>query len=888
MANTFHLKLFELLEEAQDWPEHGFDREQRAAELCAAGPVSAEELLAALDRADQLSGFLEGPAWEAGRASATEPEPWAERQVGRYRLEDLLGSGGMGQVFLAEQEEPRRKVALKLIRSEAVSEAAIERFRAEQLALARLNHPNVAQLLDAGVTAEDRPFFAMELVDGLPIHAFLEERRLGLEERLLLFLEICAAGHHAHQKQIVHRDLKPSNILVREIDGRATVKVIDFGIAQALDRPTAGAQVTESGGIYGTPEYLSPESFDGDVDTRADIYALGALLYELVTGARPFRRGASKPAELIERIRRGVRESVSARALRSGVAWASRIGGDLEAVIDRAMEPDRDCRYGSVVDLVADVERFLEHRPVSVRSAGPWHQVRLLFRRRRGSALAATVAALSIAAGSGAGAFGLLQARHEAELARQALRESEAMSGFLFGIFQESDPDRAKGEEITARELLDQGVERLDEDLRDQPKIRAQVTRTIGDIYARLGHFEQAEGLLKESLTLFEEQFGDEPLQEARALSGLGVMKSKAGEIEAGRSYFERALAVLEEHPDLDSNLTALTVYHLGALSFRAQAFDEAAASFDRACALWQRQGGDAQYRARCFDALGAIRLEQGRLKEARDYFLSALEVREVSLGSDHLHVANSLENLCMLEAKLMALQAAEAHCRQALAIRSRALGEDHEQSNRTVALLAVPLRLRGELDASEALVHRALDSDLAAGRGSAASKMWTRLGWTAWLRGDYSEAMRRYREAIAVQPASFSDHPPVAQAYFGIGLSLWKQGRLEEAENQLQEVIEFRRNHNGPRHQLTAGPMWGLAGVYRDRGTPEDLARAGDLYREVLDIRRTAFPENHEKVILALRDYRELLSKVDGKALSLKTSAGGAIGQTGSRSPER
>ena len=321
-----------------------------------------------------------------------------------------------------------------------------------------------------------------------------------------------------------------------------------------------------------------------------------------------------RPTTLIRRIRRGEKTPASRQASRSGdVPWARRLRGDLDAVIDRAMDPDRKSRYGSVVDLITDVRRFLEHRPVSVREAGGPHHLRLLFRRRKGTVIAATAVCVSILAGATAGTFGLLRARDEAESARRALRESEAMTGFLTGLFEQSDPNQATGAELSARDLLDQGVERLGSELQEHPQIRARLTRTIGDIYAKLGHHEQAEELLQESLTLFEQHFGDNHQERARALSGLGVMKAAAGEPEAARAFFERTLNVLEKDPLLDPTLTALTVYHLGVLDFRKYDYVAASTRFDRACALWQQTGGEEEYQARCFDALGVIRQEQDR-----------------------------------------------------------------------------------------------------------------------------------------------------------------------------------------------------------------------------------------------------------------------------------
>lgn len=863
MDNAYQLHLFDLLEQAQEWPAD--EREQRARELCADGPVPVADLLAALERSSRLPEFLEDPAWGADSplGPPTEGgESWLGRHIGRYRLEEVLGSGGMGQVFLAEQDEPRRQVALKLIRSEMASEAAGERFRAEQQALARLNHPYIAQFLDAGVSEDGRPFFAMELVEGRSLDRYVQENAPSLEQRLRLFLDICAAVHHAHQKQIVHRDLKPSNVLVREIDGRPTVKVIDFGIAQALDRPTNEVEVTESGGVYGTPEYLSPESFDGDVDTRADVYGLGVLLYQLVTGARPFRRGDSSAEELVQRIRRGDKTPASRRARTENIPWANRLRGDLDAVIDRAMDPDRKSRYGSVVDLVADVERFLELRPVSVREAGRRHHLSLLFRRRKGTVIAATAVCLSVLAGATAGTFGLLRAREEAESARRALQESEAMTGFLTGLFEQSDPDQATGTELSARDLLDQGVERLDSELQEHPRIRARLTRTIGDIYAKLGHYDQAEGLLEESLALFEQQFGDTHRERARALSGLGVMKAAAGEPDAARAFFERTLTVLEDDPTLDPTLTALTVYHLGVLDYREEDYVAASGRFDRACALWQQTGGEEEYQARCFDALGVIRQEQDRPAEAREYFTRSLRLREASLGPDHLHVAVSYESLCVLELDLMLLADGEASCGRSLRIRQQALGELHARTIRTSALLSGLHRLRGDFKQSESVLIRALSIDMEAGRFKTAALSWIRLGWVSWLQGRYEEAEDRYRQAAALLPESFEESTRAATAQQGIGLSLWKQGDLDEAERVLQRVYEFRMNHNGADNQQTAWPIWGLAGVHGDRGTPESLARAADLYDRALSIRRAYYPETHDYRAVMEADYRDFLAQ--------------------------
>jgi eukaryotic-like serine/threonine-protein kinase len=265
MKDLRDIRLFELLEEAATWPEA--ERRQRAEAACAEGPVRAAELLAALEGAEQLPGFLAEPAWrdalDAGSPAPTGEPPDCGDHVGRYRLVEPLGDGGMGRVFLAEQDEPYRRVAIKLIRADLSAPGMSERFRIEQQALARLNHPNVAQFFVADVTESGQPYFAMEWVDGLPIDRFFTGRAPDLDERPAVFLDVCSAVHHAHQKQVIHRDLKPTNVLVSEADGRLEPKIIDFAIAEAFDQSAPATRKPGAGRLFGTPEYLSPESLAG-------------------------------------------------------------------------------------------------------------------------------------------------------------------------------------------------------------------------------------------------------------------------------------------------------------------------------------------------------------------------------------------------------------------------------------------------------------------------------------------------------------------------------------------------------------------------------------------------------------------------------------------------
>ncbi|MEM6796445.1 MAG: serine/threonine-protein kinase [Acidobacteriota bacterium] len=886
MSNDADAHFFELLAEAADWPPS--ERRARALEACQGGPVRVDDLLDALERGDRAEAFLGRPAWEdatslpAQQAENDGPsEPWQPGQtIGRYRLLESLGRGGMGEVFLAEQGAPERRVALKLIRSDGMSAHALRRFGVEQQTLARLSHPHIAQLFEADLTADGTPYFAMEWIDGRTIDAYLADRPANLEERLRLFLEVCAAVSHAHQKQIVHLDLKPSNVLIRDLDGKASVKVIDFGISEVLDRPAGVAGVSEGGGVNGTPEFMSPESFDGDVDTRSDVYALGLLLYEMVSGTRPFQHRGGELEALMERIRRGEISAPSQRVSGSrlnlaGAAekkrWMGLIRGDLDAVIARAIKPSREERYASVADLAADLERYLNSRPVKVREAPLWHHMRLLARRRRGRVAAVTIAILGVLAGTIGTTFGLLRAREEAQTTRLALDEAQELSRFLTDLFQQSDPNRALGNELTARELLEQGRTRLESsDLADQPLTRARLSRTVGDIYANLGDYAAAEAMLQSALDLFRQELGENHSEIAQTLHGLASMKAFAGKNKEAASLYEQALHIQEKQEksaaatDSSASDLARTLYHLGVLAFRASDFDRAENYFARACPIWRRVG-TSQDRARCLDAFGVVYMQRSRLEEAEELFLESLRLREEALGTEHPHVAASLESLCTLARDRQQFEAAAGFCIRSLEIRRQVYGDEHSQVAWALQQLGTVQRHQRRWPEAEAATREALAIVRAQPETNLSMeiRLITRLGWIAWMSGDPAKSIEHYRAALSRSGDSLVPGEPGAPAaLLGIGLSEWKLGRLDEAERHLLRVHDFFIEHHGPESATAAWTYWGLAGVSRDRADPDrdDLVRAGELYGQALAIRQRVHQEGHELRVLAEDDHAAYL----------------------------
>jgi len=467
-------------------------------------------------------------ATEPGGAGGPGVRQHPER-IGPFQIVEVLGEGGMGVVYLAEQSEPvTRQVALKLVRASLQSPFAAVRFEAEHQAMARLSHTNVAQLFEAGMTDEGFPYFAMEHVPGETLTSHCDGRRLSVEERLRLFIQVCEGVQHAHQKGILHRDLKPSNLLVADIEGRSVPKVIDFGIAKALDEP-----LTEHGDLtglraIGTPAYMSPEALEGsgDVDTRADVYSLGMVLYELLAGVRPhepaagdlqvelrvtFKRGQTpRPSTRVEALDDCTVGAVAGQRQLSPAELARKVRGDLDRIVMKAIANEPDQRYASAAELAADIERHLGHEPVTATPPSAHYLSRLFVRRNRVAVAATALVAIFLVAGVVGASMGLVRARR-AEMT--AARESEAarqMLLFMTDLVEIFGQDGTRLDEVTSRKLLDKGTEEVRRGLADQPVLRARVMRSIGDAYGRLGLYGEAAELLEESVTLLlAESSGD-------------------------------------------------------------------------------------------------------------------------------------------------------------------------------------------------------------------------------------------------------------------------------------------------------------------------------------------------------------------------------------------
>ncbi len=718
-----HARLKELFFAAREIPA-----EERGAFLAAACGDDDElrrevESLLAHDQA--ATAPLDEQASGVTPLRPVEPAPPAE--IGPYRLLQKLGQGGMGEVWEAEQQRPvGRRVAVKLIKWGMAGGEVLARFESERQALALMSHPSIAGIYDAGATPSGRPYFVMELVAGVPITEYCDLHRLGVRRRLELFRSVCEAVQHAHHKGVIHRDMKPSNVLVTVESDHPVPKIIDFGVAKATaQRLTERTLCTELGQWIGTPEYMSPEQAEMsglDVDTRTDVYSLGALLYELLAGTPPFAAGELRSSGFDE-MRRRIREQAPTRpslrvdpgvsspgdAARAAAsrgtepgALRRRLRGDLDWIILKALEKDRTRRYSSPGSLAADVERHLEHRPVSAGPPTMPYRLGRFVRRHRLGVSAAALAAAALVLGLVVAGLGLATARQEAENSRR-------VADFLTGMFRSLDPS-APVAAISVRDVLDQSARRLATEFEDQPLVRARLLVAVGQANGTLGSREQARGLLEEALEVQRRHLGEDHPEIAATLDVLGWTLWSLDQSPAARPLLERALAIRQralgrDHPEVAEILHTLAWVH-----WTSNGPAAARPILDRALAIQQRAlGPDHPEVAETLDLMARLLMASGDLEGARPLLERALQVHERALGPEHVRVGWTLLSHGRQRIRAGDLEAAERSLERALAIHEKALGPDSGSVAADLSALARVFRGRGDLGNARDHLERAL-----------------------------------------------------------------------------------------------------------------------------------------------------------------------------------
>ncbi|MEM9407253.1 MAG: serine/threonine-protein kinase [Acidobacteriota bacterium] len=674
-------------------------------------------------------GALQGAFFEdlADKIEGTE----VQSEIGPYRLLEKLGRGGMGEVWRAEQLEPvRRDVALKLIKLGMDSEEVLARFHAERQALARMDHGNVARVFDAGVTQTGRPYFVMELIRGETLTEYCDRQRLSTQQRIGIFLDVCDGVQHAHQKGIIHRDLKPSNILVTQESDRPVPKIIDFGIAKAIGEPLAeGAVRTRIGQWIGTPEYMPPEQAEpglGDVDTRSDVYSLGAILYELLVGAQLFEGESirsSDPAEMRRNIRdrdpsrpsdrlsslKGTATEVARRRRTEARQLARSLKGDLDWIVMKSLEKERERRYDSVRELAQDLRRHLAHEPVLAGPPSLDYRARKFVRRNRVGVAAAIVISGALVAGSALASLGLVRAREAEKVAVAEAEKANEINRFLRRLLASARPEGGIGREVTVVEALDRAHERIANSFEDNPEVGADLREVLGTTYQELGLLDRALPLLEESLVMRRELYGEQHERVASNLNELARLHHSKGDLDQAEAYFLETLDVLEraDRP----RLYAATLNNLGMLYVHAGKQEEAKATLEEALQRKTELFGEVHNEVMpTVNNLGLLLDDMGDHEAAEDYYRRALAGNRELHGPEHGLVAINLGNLASNLRDQERLDESVDLFEQALEIKAGTFGTEHPSYAITLSALAQALDEAGDLERAEPLHLQSLE----------------------------------------------------------------------------------------------------------------------------------------------------------------------------------
>jgi len=745
-------------------------------------------------------------AFDPDAAPVESPAPDVG-SIGPYRLIMKLGEGGMGEVWLAEQSAPvKRQVALKIIKAGRYDKSALIRFDLERQALAMMGHPAIAKVFDAGSTAEGQPYFAMEYVQGLPITEYCDEKRLSPSERLLLFTKVCEGVQHAHQKAIIHRDLKPTNILVVEVDGKPVPRIIDFGLAKAISQQSKqGTLVTRVGGLVGTPGYMSPEQMDpivADVDTRSDVYSLGVVLYELLTGvlALDAQQWESKPFhEVLRQVHEEEPTSPSTRLITDPAAaaiaekrstdprqLANMLRGDLDWITLKALERDRARRYGTPVELAADLGRYLRNEPVIARPASLVYRIKKYVQRHKFGVPAATAMAMLLIA------FGVMQAIELRRITRERDR-ADRVTKFMTGMFKVSNPSEARGNAVTAREILDKSSKDIDTGLRKDPELQAQLMETMAQTYAGLGLYGRAQDLVEHARAIQSSMSGERSRETLASESYLAQLLRAQGHLPEAEKLLQNTLEAQRQVLGPNDPDTLASMDRLGYVYANEARHTDAESMFRQTLNAERKVlGPDDPQTLSTLNELAEILTPQGRYAEADQIYGELVAAQKRTLGPDHpatlLSMSHAAENL----EEEGRFPEAEKLYSDVIAAQRRVLGPEHPQTLRAMMMLSVTMMKEGRYAEADKLQSQIIEIKTRV-LGPTHTSTLQSMEMEALVlsrEGHYADSEKMFRDVI--ETAGKTNQPAtVAEAWYNFACAEAARGGLDEAFADLNHAIE-------------------------------------------------------------------------------------------------
>ena len=790
---------------------------ERSAVLAAACDGDPEMLREATSLIERFQpGFLETPVVRLADLPH-DTATGAESTIGSYRVVRPLGRGGMGEVYLAVGggDDFQQAVAIKIVRRGMDSDDVLQRFRLERRILASLNHPNIARMIDGGATPEGTPYFVMEYVDGVPLAEYCDRERLSVDARLRLFQEICQAVQHAHRNMVIHRDLKPANILVTQ-DGAP--KLLDFGIGKVLDSDgSLHAPETRPTGRMLTPEYAAPEQIRGDPGTAAtDVYALGVVLYELLTGCHPYVDKQTAPGQVeravLDRTPPAPSATVSTRAgADTNRASAQRqtttrrlrrrLAGDLDTIVLKALRKEPERRYTSPGALAEDIGRHLEGRPVRARRDSLRYRVRKFVTRNPWGIAAGAAGLLALGAVS---AIPWVSGNRAATERDRALE----VQGFLLETFGASGANREVGDAPTARQLLDLQASRFEAEYADRPVLKAQMARVLAEGYERLGVFEEAEAMAELSLGMLRDQSDASDADFAATLNILGFARFRLGQAEQAETDLRNAVRLRRRLGRRHRASLSRSLNDLGVLRESIGDYNEAAALHEEALRIRQAEYG-LGHRATAISAsnLSVVHYRRGDYERAARVGETALEALRSTVGPDHQRTMVVQSNLAAFRSAMGDLEGARDEYTDLLARQTRLQGRDHPYTIGLIQSLASVQLLLGELDQAEALIREGLAVSEArwGTENPDVASMRRLLGRVLADQGQFDEATRTIRQALEVHQSVYGEaHVEVSEDAAALADVLLAAGDSEGAEETRRLAVRYFERSLGPTHPQT------------------------------------------------------------------------------------
>jgi serine/threonine protein kinase/tetratricopeptide (TPR) repeat protein len=780
--------------------------------------------------------------------------------IGPYHLLQRIGEGGMGEVWLAEQKQPvRRRVAVKLIKAGMDTREVVGRFASERQALALMDHPAIAKVLDAGSTPEGAPYFVMEYVAGVPITAYCDDHKLNTRERLELFMHVCDGVQHAHQKAIIHRDLKPSNILVTEVDGKPAPKIIDFGVAKALTQKlTADTMFTRVGVLVGTPEYMSPEqalSSGEDIDTRTDVYSLGIVFYELLAGAPPIELRKIAFDEFLRRLREdeppkpstNVRTQDPATSTEMArkrqtepPALARQIRGDLDSIALKALEKDRSRRYGSPSDFAADIGRYLNNEAVLAVPPSVDYRARKFARRYRAPLATAVAFALVLIMAAVVSIRQSVHANREAAVA-QVVNDflqndvlAQASVAAQSGLSVKPDPD------LKVRTALDRAAARIAGKFDHEPEVEASIRDTIGKTYTSLGVYPEARKQLERALELRRNVLGMENPQTLETATNVGIVLSEQGKYAEAEALDSKTVEIQRrvlgpEHPDTLAGMNNLGWVYRGQGKYpQAEALLSQTLEISR-----RRLGAENPITLRAMNSLASTYSGQAKYAKAEALLNQTVEIARRVLGPEHPVTLRDLNSLAGVYNSQGKYADAEAIFNQVLEVRRRVLGPEHPDTLSAIGNLALVYVREGKYAEAEAGFSQVMEIQRRVlGPEDPGTLLTTSTLAEIYDRqGKYAQAEAGYSQAMEIGDRVLGPENPSTLLWTAnLGFVLLQEGKYAQGESLIRKSFEIERRVLGPEHPSTISNMESLAEAYRDQGK---YTQAEALYGQTLDVSR-------------------------------------------------